>query len=69
MVKLSAFLISSCNVYLFIFICKFFMILSIITAAINAVTTSEHACDTKTPVYPNTFDMIKVLIHRSHPVC
>lgn len=35
------------------------MILSIITAAINAVTTSEHACDTKTPVYPNTFDMIK----------
>lgn len=35
------------------------MILSIITAAINAVTTSEHAYDTKTPVYPNTFDMIK----------
>ena len=34
------------------------MILSIITAAINAVTTSEHACDTKTPVYPNTFAMM-----------
>lgn len=69
MVKLSAFLISSATyIYSFLFV-SFFMILSIITAAINAVTTSEHACDTKTPVYPNTFDMIKVLIHRSHPVC
>lgn len=38
---------------------SFFIILNIIPTAINAVTTSEHACDTKTPVYPNTFDMIK----------